>query len=361
MKTRIFWMIALCTTLVGGTTAAETAQRPAPAEDEGEEEGEEQEGGEGEEAPSLGRRPADRAGFVQAMSEEISEIGQRPVCEEAAGRCRYHYQSGEQSYEIQLWYGESTETIYIFVNHMAEAPATSSATPGLLRYLAAASWELRIARFEWSSETGEVRLSTVQNVDTNLDRRALRNLLRFVQDAVDRYRADIARLLDDETEEDDAPEPPAPGPERAEQVNDRHGYMDAIEQELERMGLNPACDAEQGTCTYDFDATEEAMNVFGVTVRYDSRTNVVLVSVDRYLTLPPENPRTEAALQRLLELNWEQLVPMFQWNSRTNNVRLVGALNTDSNFDRRAFRGVVGGVHAAAARNYRAFRTMLNP
>ena len=54
-----------------------------------------------------------------------------------------------------------------------------------------------------------------------------------------------------------------------------------------------------------------------------------------------------------MELNWELLVGKFEWNPRTGEVRLSAVLNTDSNFDRRAFRSIVHALDSIAVRYYR--------
>ena len=86
---------------------------------------------------------------------------------------------------------------------------------------------------------------------------------------------------------------------------------------------------------------------------YSDDSDTVYVYVEHYLMLPPEAPQTTATLRRLMELNWELLVGKFEWNPRTGEVRLSAVLNTDSNFDRRAFRSIVHALDSVAARYYR--------
>jgi len=199
--------------------------------------------------------------------------------------------------------------------------------------------------------------SAVVNVDTNFDQRAFRTVLRHLEEAASRYQNDVTQIL---AAAEHAPEAPAPASEPTGSVSDDYGYRTAIQEELEALGFHPVCPAGEGHCTYEIDS-EEARNVFGVSVRYDSRAHLVTVAIDRFLTAPPENPRSVRLVARRMELNWDQLVPMYQWNSHTNDVRLAGVVNTDSNFDRRAFRGVVQAIRSAGERNYRELRGMLNP
>lgn len=51
-----------------------------------------------------------------------------------------------------------------------------------------------------------------------------------------------------------------------------------------------------------------------------------------------------------MEINWEMLVGRFEWSAQTGELRLSATLNTDSNFDRRAFRGVVRALLRLAER-----------
>lgn len=313
---------------------------------------------EGEES-ALGSMPADVAGFTKAMSEQITAVGGEPQCTETKGRCTYRYSgAGARVHEIQLWYSETNRTIYVFVNHLASAPQTGATTPTVVRHLAAASRAMGKGRFEWNPTDGEVRLSAVLNVDTNFDGRALQSLLRFVQEQADRYAGQVAGLVQS-TERAPALARPSAG-ETPGAVSDPNGYMNAIEQELTGLQLSPTCLPAQGRCTFELDS-EEARNVFAVTVQYNSADQTVMVAIDQYMTATSDNPRTDRLLQRLMELNWQQLVPMFQWNAADGRVRLAGLLNTDSNFDRRAFRGVVQAVDAVAARRYRELRTLMNP
>jgi hypothetical protein len=326
----------------GQTTAGETAGETATGEES-----------------ALGSMPADVAGFTKAMSEQITAVGGEPHCTDTNGRCYYQYRGeGERAHEIQLWYSELNRTIYVFVNHLAAAPQTGTTTPTVVRHIAAASRAMGRGRFEWNPTDGEVRLGAVLNVDTNFDPRALQSLLRFVQSQADRYAGQVAGLVQS-TERAPALAQAGAG-ETPGAVTDPNGYMNAIEQELTALDLTPTCQTAQGRCTFELDS-EEARNVFSVTVQYNSTNQTVLVTIDQYLTATTENPRTDRLLQRLMELNWQQLVPMFQWNAADGHVRLAGLLNTDSNFDRRAFRGVVQAVDAVAARNYRELRTLMNP
>jgi hypothetical protein len=132
-------------------------------------------------------------------------------------------------------------------------------------------------------------------------------------------------------------------------------YADAIARELAAMGIHAQCAAEADTrqhCTWSgrSAATRSDLVMHAV---YNDDSDTVYVYVERYLLLAPEARQTTAALRRLMELNWELLVGKFEWNPRTGEVRLSAVLNTDSNFDRRAFRSIVHALDSAAVRYYR--------
>jgi hypothetical protein len=54
----------------------------------------------------------------------------------------------------------------------------------------------------------------------------------------------------------------------------------------------------------------------------------------------------------MMELNWRLLVGKFEWDPSDGEVRLAMVMNTDSNFDRRAFRSLVRAITDQADRLY---------
>ena len=129
-------------------------------------------------------------------------------------------------------------------------------------------------------------------------------------------------------------------------------YAGAIEQELAAMGIEAHCATAQDgrdDCTW---AGRSAPSKRDLTLHavYSDATDTVYFYVERYLVLAPEAPRTQLVLRRLMELNWELLIGKFEWNPRTGEVRISAVLNTDSNFDRRAFRSIVHALDSIAVR-----------
>jgi hypothetical protein len=128
-------------------------------------------------------------------------------------------------------------------------------------------------------------------------------------------------------------------------------YAQVMAEELAAMGIAAQCAAESAQrehCT--FLARSESQEPVTLHTLYDDDTDTIYFHVESWLELPPERARGSAVLERLMELNWELLVGKLEWNPRTGEVRLSAVLNTDSNFDRRAFRSIVRALEALSAR-----------
>lgn len=123
-------------------------------------------------------------------------------------------------------------------------------------------------------------------------------------------------------------------------------YLTQVRAELQAMGYAPQCAAassQSGTCraSAQSEGDRQATRRFVVVFDYSDVTDTVYVYLDRYATLRPEGADAAPAMRRLLEMNWEMLIGKFEWSPGTGEVRLGTVLHTDSNFDRRAFRGAV--------------------
>lgn len=130
-------------------------------------------------------------------------------------------------------------------------------------------------------------------------------------------------------------------------------YLEAMRRELVAMNVRSAeceaLDAQRGQCHFNVRGISTGRQ-FDVSVIYSDRTDTIYLYVDRFLIVPPNGPTTPALLGRLMELNWALLLGKFEWNSTDGEVRLAMILNTDSNFDRRAFRSAVRGIGQLADR-----------
>ena len=132
-------------------------------------------------------------------------------------------------------------------------------------------------------------------------------------------------------------------------------YLAAMQAELSSMRLRDAsCEAT------DEQRAHCAFTAHGVTTNrdfeahmvYSDRTDTIYLYVDHYLVATPDADGTPAVLRRLMELNWSLLLGKFEWDATDGEVRLAMILNTDSNFDRRAFRSAVRGIGQLADRYY---------
>jgi hypothetical protein len=120
-------------------------------------------------------------------------------------------------------------------------------------------------------------------------------------------------------------------------------YLSAIVAELEALSIPHSCEAVTETrarCAFTrrgpLSEREHTVHIV-----YSDDTDTAYIYVTRLVLAPPDATTTPAVLQRLMELNWALLVGKLEWNAADGEVRLSMVLNTDSNFDRRAFRSLV--------------------
>lgn len=131
-------------------------------------------------------------------------------------------------------------------------------------------------------------------------------------------------------------------------------YLVAMRREIEAMGLDGACeadDAQRAHCAVVLrgDASHRA---FDLRMAYSDVTDTLYLYVDHYLTARADAATTNELLRHMMELNWRLLVGKFEWDSSDGEVRLAMVMNTDSNFDRRAFRSLVRAIQDQADRLY---------
>ncbi len=126
----------------------------------------------------------------------------------------------------------------------------------------------------------------------------------------------------------------------AEEALDEPRYLRAVRHELERMGVDAACEAEgraRGSCTFTHTATEPA-GQWSVRVVVSDQSRTVYLAVLDLGRIPPNDGQTDRRLRSLAELNWSATGTHLDWDPRTGAVRLAAVQRTDTNFDRRAFR-----------------------
>lgn len=127
-------------------------------------------------------------------------------------------------------------------------------------------------------------------------------------------------------------------------------YAQALEETLLAMDVSPRCAAEgrDFACRFSVRSGLTQRDGQGI-ARYEPEHEAVYLYVPRVLTAPPADPATPAVLQRLMELNWRMLTAKFAWNPQDGEVRLSALLHTDSNFDRRALRSLIGALDTVMA------------
>lgn len=132
-------------------------------------------------------------------------------------------------------------------------------------------------------------------------------------------------------------------------------YLEAMRDELSAMGLSDAAcaadDAQRAHCAFHQEG-ETTRRRLELRLAYSDVTDTIYVYIPGYLTARSDGEHTDAVMRRLMELNWTMLIGKFEWDPSDGEVRLGTVLNTDSNFDRRAFRAAIRGVGALADRHY---------
>jgi len=131
----------------------------------------------------------------------------------------------------------------------------------------------------------------------------------------------------------------------AAQQKNETTYLASIRQELARLSLGATCQDSDNSCVFTYKIKNSDKEIF-VHVRFSRATNTVYLYVDRLLELNDPGGPVSALSRRLLDLNRQMVTAKFEWDKATNTIRLSASLNTDSNFDRKAFRSQVLGLLA---------------
>lgn len=119
-------------------------------------------------------------------------------------------------------------------------------------------------------------------------------------------------------------------------------YFDAMRQELARLNVGAQCNDAARSCS--FTSTVEGIGDIRVSARHHPASDTIYIFIDNFIEVASaDGPDRELAL-RLLSLNHRMVTAKFEWDDTTNTVRLSTVMNTDSNFDRRAFRSQIKGV-----------------
>ncbi len=128
---------------------------------------------------------------------------------------------------------------------------------------------------------------------------------------------------------------------------DRVTPMPAIRQELARLNLAAQCDDRSESCTVSH-TLKDADTTLRVVITHNPHTQTIYLYIDRFIELRDEDGPTRILGARLLSLNREMVTAKFEWDDTANVIRLSTSLNTDSNFDRKAFRSQLKGLLSVA-------------
>ncbi len=132
-------------------------------------------------------------------------------------------------------------------------------------------------------------------------------------------------------------------------------YLAAMREELTAMGVSEASceatDSQRAHCRLTQTGSSTNRD-YEVHLSYSDVTDTIYAYVDRYLVVTSESAHADVVMRRLMELNWTMLMGKFEWDPTDGEVRLAMILNTDSNFDRRAFRSTVRALTSLADRHY---------
>lgn len=175
-------------------------------------------------APSVGRAQGDPRYFNQ-MRAELQAMGLAAQCAAVspqAGACRVVASAQPtpgttaplhaRRYTLVLDYSDQTDTLYVYLDRYATLQGDATGAPAVFRRMAEMNWEMLVGKLEWSTRTGEVRLSAVLNTDSNFDRRAFRGVVRALLRLGDRYAEEMAHLTGSAVGEAQPPTPAAPTP-----------------------------------------------------------------------------------------------------------------------------------------------------
>jgi hypothetical protein len=129
-------------------------------------------------------------------------------------------------------------------------------------------------------------------------------------------------------------------------------YLPVVREELDHMGIQARCTTDNpklGRCRYSFRSQSVGVT-FDMVIEYSDESDTLYIWANRYLMIPAASANLNATLRRMMELNSEMLVGKLEWDPEQGEARLSAVVSTDSNFDRRAFRGTVRAVHSLCER-----------
>lgn len=142
---------------------------------------------------------AAQSSYGKLLQQELAALGLDPKCARdspTAEHCRYLGRSSltERRLPVHAIYNAQTDSVYLYFEHFLKLPPAAAHSDRLLRRLMELNWHLLVGKFEWNSTSGEVRLSAVLSTDSNFDRRALRSVVKALDETAARYRPELLKL-----------------------------------------------------------------------------------------------------------------------------------------------------------------------
>jgi len=137
--------------------------------------------------------------YLPAIQEELERGGADAACETLAptlARCRFEHVTSDarRRLRVTVVYSDESDTVYLYVGDVARALPELPSTTAVLRRIAELNWRSLATKLQWDPTTGEVRMSALLHTDSNLDRRALRTLLRLLVAEAERRGPELQRL-----------------------------------------------------------------------------------------------------------------------------------------------------------------------
>ncbi len=144
------------------------------------------------------------------------------------------------------------------------------------------------------------------------------------------------------------------------EADPKPNYMPAIRQELARLDLDARCDDGTSSCVFKDSLSKDGPKL-DLVLKYSRRTDAIYIYFNSFLILKKETGPSLELAHRLLELNREMVTAKFEWDRSSNTVRLSVVVNTDSNFDRKAFRSQIMGIRAIAKKLWPRLNQLTKP
>ncbi|MCD6350508.1 MAG: YbjN domain-containing protein, partial [Armatimonadetes bacterium] len=104
---------------------------------------------------------------------------------------------GEKSdYDIYIIVDQDKAIVYLGLAQYLEVPRDHPAAPNIMYRLMEINWELALGKFEWNSDSGEVRLSFTFTTENGLGDKALGAALAGLLSAADKYYIELHAMLE---------------------------------------------------------------------------------------------------------------------------------------------------------------------